>query len=36
MRFRLPVLPASALVLALTSVASAADIVDTAAAAGRF
>jgi uncharacterized surface protein with fasciclin (FAS1) repeats len=36
MRFRLPVLPASALVLALTSVASAADIVDTAAAAGQF
>jgi uncharacterized surface protein with fasciclin (FAS1) repeats len=36
MKYRLPVLPASALVLALTSMASAADIVDTAAAAGQF
>ena len=36
MKLRLPVLLAGAFVLALTSMASAADIVDTAAAAGQF
>ena len=36
MKLRLPVLLAGAFVLALTSAASAADIVDTAAAAGQF
>ena len=36
MKLRLPVVLAGAFVLALTSAASAADIVDTAAAAGHF
>jgi len=36
MKLRLPVLLAGAFVLALTSAASAADIVETAAAAGEF